>query len=66
MMVDLLLKFKDKLDNVLNTAFHHNEELAYSEKEAFEYFINQRQNVPAEMLAKFIDAKVCSWFRDVI
>lgn len=57
-MIEQLLKFKEKLDNILKNSFQQNEELLYSQKEAFEYFINQRQNVPAEMLAKFLDSKV--------
>jgi cullin-4 len=57
-MIEELLKFREKLDNILRVSFCQNEELSYSQKEAFEFFINQRQNVPAEMLAKFLDAKV--------
>eukprot|EP01127_Copromyxa_protea_P021858 TRINITY_DN7632_c0_g1_i1.p1 TRINITY_DN7632_c0_g1~~TRINITY_DN7632_c0_g1_i1.p1 ORF type:complete len:794 (-),score=146.07 TRINITY_DN7632_c0_g1_i1:75-2456(-) len=57
-MIEGLLKFKEKLDNILKVAFSNAEELSYSQKEAFEYFINQRQNVPAEMLAKFLDGKL--------
>ena len=28
-------------------------------QDSFEAFINQRQNKPAEMIAKFVDSKVC-------
>jgi len=57
-MVELLLQFKGKLDEVLEKALNRAEAFANSLKEAFENFINQRQNKPAELIAKFIDAKV--------
>ena len=41
-------------------AFDKNEEFVYTVKEAFEQFINVRQNRPAELIAKFIDGKLRS------
>lgn len=51
-MVQELLDFKDKMDNIVNTCFHKNEKFANSLKEAFEAFINQRANKPAELIGK--------------
>eukprot|EP01103_Thecamoeba_quadrilineata_P014277 TRINITY_DN4208_c0_g1_i1.p1 TRINITY_DN4208_c0_g1~~TRINITY_DN4208_c0_g1_i1.p1 ORF type:complete len:785 (-),score=106.82 TRINITY_DN4208_c0_g1_i1:223-2577(-) len=59
-MVQDLLDFKAKLDDILSDCFHKNDAYAYSLKEAFEYFINSRANKPAELIAKFIDSKLQS------
>lgn len=53
-MVQELLDFKDKMDNIVNTCFHKNEKFANSLKEAFEAFINQRANKPAELIGNII------------
>ncbi|XP_054266080.1 cullin-4A-like [Macrosteles quadrilineatus] len=57
-MVQELLDFKDKMDNVVCNCFQKNEKFSNSLKEAFEYFINQRANKPAELIAKFVDCKL--------
>lgn len=49
-MVQELLDFKDKMDNIVNICFHKNEKFSNSLKEAFEAFINQRANKPAELI----------------
>ena len=54
-MVQSLLDLKDKLDVVLLKAFNKEERFTYALKNSFEYFINTRQNRPAEMLAKYVD-----------
>lgn len=54
-MVQELLDFKDKMDNIVNTCFHRNEKFANSLKEAFEAFINQRANKPAELIGNMCD-----------
>lgn len=51
-MVQELLDFKDKMDNIVNTCFHRNEKFGNSLKEAFEAFINQRANKPAELIGR--------------
>ena len=43
-MVSALLEMKLQLDIVLNQAFQKNEQFSNALKEAFEKFINQRQN----------------------
>ncbi|XP_061385671.1 cullin-4A [Danaus plexippus] len=57
-MVAELLEFKEQLDNVVSTCFQRNDRFLYSMREAFEHFINQRQNKPAELIAKFVDLKL--------
>lgn len=64
-MVLLLLDFKAKLDNVLAASFQvkptdRNNEFQQALKDAFEKFINQKENKPAELTAKFIDSKLRS------
>lgn len=51
-MVAELLDFKEQLDNVVTSCFHRNDKFLYSMREAFEHFINQRQNKPAELIGK--------------
>ncbi|XP_045538254.1 cullin-4A [Papilio machaon] len=57
-MVSELLEFKERLDHVVSVCFQRNSKFVYSMREAFEYFINQRQNKPAELIAKFVDLKL--------
>lgn len=49
-MVQDLLDFKDKMDNIVITCFQKSEKFVNSVKEAFEHFINQRPNKPAELI----------------
>ncbi|XP_063375392.1 cullin-4A [Cydia amplana] len=57
-MVGELLDFKEQLDHVVASCFLRNDKFLYSMREAFEFFINQRQNKPAELIAKFVDVKL--------
>ena len=57
-MVQELLNFKEKLDTIMEQCFGGNEQFIVSMKEAFESFINVRQNKPAELIAKFVDTKL--------
>lgn len=57
-MICRLIEFKSKLDQVVLHCFSEDREMFYAIKEAFEFFINQRQNKPAELLAKFLDQKM--------
>jgi len=57
-MVQELLDFKEKLDKILQQCFRNNDKFVTSLKDSFESFINQRQNKPAEMIAKFVDSKL--------
>lgn len=51
-MVQDLLDFKDKMDNIVHTCFDHNDKFLNSLREAFEFFVNQRSNKPAELIGK--------------
>uniref|UniRef100_A0A8C8DVI6 Cullin-4A n=1 Tax=Oryzias sinensis TaxID=183150 RepID=A0A8C8DVI6_9TELE len=57
-MVQDLLDFKDKMDNVAQSCFGRNEGFINAMKEAFETFINKRPNKPAELIAKYVDSKL--------
>ncbi|CAH0562200.1 unnamed protein product [Brassicogethes aeneus] len=57
-MVQELLDFKDAMDNIVISCFNRNEKFGNSLKEAFEHFVNQRTNKPAELIAKFVDLKL--------
>jgi cullin-4 len=57
-MINSLLKFKKKIDNILKNCFNDDALLTNALKESFESFINSRGNKPAELLAKFIDSKL--------
>jgi cullin-4 len=57
-MVDELLDFKEKLDQFVHECFHNNEKFSNILKDSFEYFINQRSNKPAELIAKAVDARL--------
>ncbi|KAK9451569.1 Cullin family-domain-containing protein [Limtongia smithiae] len=54
-MVSSLLSFKDKIDQLAENAFKDDESLVIIIRKSFEIFINKRENVPAEMLAKYLD-----------
>nr|CAG4643744.1 EOG090X01NX [Lepidurus arcticus] len=57
-MVQELLDFKDRNDRIVADCFQRNEKFVNSLKEAFENFVNQRLNKPAELIAKYVDAKL--------
>ncbi|XP_071501882.1 cullin-4A-like [Diadema antillarum] len=57
-MVQELLDFKDKLDNILETCFGKKQKFSIALKDAFENFINKRLNKPAELVAKYVDNKL--------
>lgn len=57
-MVQELLEFKDRMDVIVNQCFQKNEKFVNTLKEAFEHFVNQRPNKPAELIAKYLDVKL--------
>ncbi|XP_052430746.1 cullin-4B-like [Carassius gibelio] len=57
-MVQELLDFKDKVDQIIDVCFMRNEKFVNGMKEAFETFINKRPNKPAELIAKYVDSKL--------
>jgi cullin-4 len=54
-MVPELLTFKSSLDILLQQSFHSNELFSQTLREAFDWFINQRRDKPAEYIAKYFD-----------
>ncbi len=44
--------FKDKVDTIIEMCFSSNDKFVNAMKDAFEYFINQRQNKPAELIGR--------------
>lgn len=57
-MVTLLLDFRARLQFVLENSFASHSRFNQAIKDAFEHFINARQNRPAELIAKFADANL--------
>ncbi|CAG8559228.1 15498_t:CDS:10 [Funneliformis caledonium] len=57
-MVEDLLALKKKMDSIVAISFDRNYNFAHTVKESFEVFINQRQNKPAELIAKYVDLKL--------
>lgn len=57
-MVQNLLDFKDKVDNIIGVCFGKNEIFINAMRDSFENFINVRQNKPAEYIAKYVDNKL--------
>lgn len=53
-MVQDLLDFKDKMDKIVRNCFERNEKFINSLKEAFEFFVNQRTNKPAELIGEYV------------
>jgi cullin-4 len=49
-MVQELIAFKGKTEKIVEKSFQNNTQFVYAEKEAFENFINIRQNKPAEFI----------------
>ncbi|CAD5231091.1 unnamed protein product [Bursaphelenchus okinawaensis] len=57
-LVQDLINMKADMDNIISQCFDNNQKYIQSEKDAFDYFINQRANKPAELIAKYMDSKL--------
>lgn len=57
-MISLILTFKRDTDTICADCFENDAMFLYSVKESFETFINSRRSRPAELLARFMDAKL--------
>mmetsp|Transcript_28636 Transcript_28636/g.50915 ORF Transcript_28636/g.50915 Transcript_28636/m.50915 type:complete len:736 (-) Transcript_28636:3689-5896(-) len=57
-MIERLLEFKLKLDDVLHMAFNSNNHLVQASKNAWERFINKDPSKPPLLLANFIDERL--------
>eukprot|EP00511_Aplanochytrium_stocchinoi_P004150 CAMPEP_0204841806 /NCGR_PEP_ID=MMETSP1346-20131115/43681_1 /ASSEMBLY_ACC=CAM_ASM_000771 /TAXON_ID=215587 /ORGANISM="Aplanochytrium stocchinoi, Strain GSBS06" /LENGTH=207 /DNA_ID=CAMNT_0051980219 /DNA_START=9 /DNA_END=628 /DNA_ORIENTATION=+ len=59
-MVKTLLELKQRLDGLVRDALSSNEDFDRALRDAFEDFINCRENRPAELIAKYIDSQLRS------
>lgn len=57
-MVEELLAFMDRLDDILRNAFSMQDIFKTSMKSAMEHVVSSRPRAPAELLAKFVDKKM--------
>ena len=51
-MVSKLLSFKKRLDDIISSSFQRDPDFRGIIRSSWEYFLNQRQNKPAELMAK--------------
>jgi len=54
-MVPKLLAFKERLDELIAKSFAKNPSFRRIIRKSWEFFLNQRHNKPAELMAKFVD-----------
>ena len=59
-MIDRLLEYKAKMDRIVSESFQRETTFSNAQKDSFEVFVNKRENKPAELIAKFLDAKLKS------
>ncbi|CAI4228659.1 unnamed protein product [Auanema sp. JU1783] len=59
-MVEDLMVFKTKMDTIVQKCFGNQDKFLQALRDSFDYFINTRPNKPAELVAKFMDAKMRS------
>ncbi|KAJ9475483.1 putative Cell division control protein 53 (putative) [Pseudozyma hubeiensis] len=59
-MIERLLEFKSSIDTIVSSGFKRDGEFVNAQKDSFEVFVNKRENKPAELIAKFLDAKLRS------
>ncbi|EST08365.1 Cullin, N-terminal [Kalmanozyma brasiliensis GHG001] len=59
-MIERLLEFKSFIDAIVSTGFQRDGDFVHAQKDSFEVFVNKRENKPAELIAKFLDAKLRS------
>ncbi|BGP18529.1 hypothetical protein JCM10213_002958 [Rhodosporidiobolus nylandii] len=59
-MVPRLIAFRASARSFVSTCFGDDLDFAGSVNSAFEFFVNKRENKPAEMMAKYLDAKLRS------
>lgn len=57
-LIQRLLDFKDQVDRIARDCFASNVRFVNSLREAFETFVNSKTNKVAELIAKFLDAKL--------
>ena len=63
-MVEDILSFKSLIDRTVAESFGGSELFVQAVREGFEYFVNQRHNKPAEMIAKYFDTKLRTGYKE--
>lgn len=58
LMIDRLLEFKLKLDNIIHSAFASNNHMQQAVKNGWEYFINLDNSTPPFLLSNYIDERL--------
>ncbi|GAA6015035.1 hypothetical protein JCM10207_008711 [Rhodosporidiobolus poonsookiae] len=64
-MVVNLISFRKTALSLVETCFAEDEKFGATINTAFEFFINKRENKPAEMMAKYLDSKLRSGNRSM-
>jgi hypothetical protein len=59
-MIETLIKFKEKIDNIYLKGFEKDENFLYDYKLSFEKFLNSRESTPPQLIAKFLNSKLIS------
>lgn len=64
-MVDDLLAYKQRMDAIAAGPFAGDGLFQNAVKDGFESFVNQRHNKPAELIAKYMDLKLRTGYKDM-
>lgn len=59
-LIDSIIDFKSKMNSILVNQLGSNDQFTFAMKEAFEFFINSKKDVPSELLAKYVDKSLRS------
>jgi hypothetical protein len=59
-MVENLIKYKEKIDLIFLKGFENDENMIYDYKLSFEKFLNSRELAPPELIAKYLNSKLIS------
>lgn len=54
-MIEEIISFKERLDIISADCFQSDDTFTQAVKEALKFSINKRKNIPAELLAKFVN-----------
>ncbi|KAM0754279.1 Cullin-domain-containing protein [Meredithblackwellia eburnea MCA 4105] len=64
-MIETLISFRKSMLSLVAGSFGHDPSFTQAVSHAFEFFVNKRENKPAEMMAKYLDAKLRSGNRSM-
>lgn len=57
-MIPNLIAYRTRIVKIVRECFNNDADFTLAITQAFEFFVNKRENKPAEMMAKFLDAKM--------